>query len=82
MKHIADVYGRALFPSRYAGPRGDKAQGQLAELTADGLDLAIASGLYRLVNAVEGLLGGLRPRPRSRPSPVTAKPAPSPVGCG
>lgn len=83
MKHIAHVYGRILFPSRYT-PHGDNrnTDGQPATLPADSLDLVIAAGLYRMVSAVEGILDGLRRPARTSRATAEQTPAVTPVGCG
>lgn len=82
MKHIADVYGRALFPSRYAPHADRRVDPAGATLAPDGLELDIAAGVYRLVSVVEGLLERLRGRSRAAPAAVERATVPSTVGCG
>ncbi len=88
MERFAAAYGRALFPNRYA-VRDDSAAGsptadgeQRLTLPPAGLDLAIGAGVYRLVCAVEALLGGLRRRTRRVGAATTRPPTATPLGCG
>jgi hypothetical protein len=84
MKRVARSYARALFP-RSAKLGADHAPGNQVPgiaLTPDGLDLSIAGGVYRLVCAVEGLLGKLRQQPRPTPASSVRVPTATRVGCG
>ncbi len=88
MERFAAAYGRALFPNRY-GLRNDSAApgtgvdgGPHMTLPPAGLDLAIGAGVYRLVYAVEALLGGLRRRTRRVGAATTRPPTATPLGCG
>ena len=84
MQRFARAYARALFP-RGAQVGADRAPENAApgvKLTADGLDLAIGAGIYRLVCAVEGLLDRLRHRPQRAPDSALGMPTTTRVGCG
>ena len=88
MKLFASAYGRALFPGRF-GPRGGaitdgSAAGgdQPMELAPGGLEIDMSAGIYRVVCALEELLGGLRQlRAEWRARPVRRSGS-TPVGCG
>ena len=88
MERFASVYGRALYPRRY-GPRDGMntdgrpgGSGQPMALAPGSLELAMGAGIYHVVVATEGWLGGLRQRLavwRARPE---HRDSATPVGCG
>jgi len=88
MKHIAYAYGRALFPHRY-GPR-DGAHSDTANrggeapmaLPPGGVELDLASAVYRLTGNLERLVDSLRKQRAARRRPSEHGAGGRPVECG
>jgi len=88
MERFASAYGRALFPRRYASRDSMFTDGKPADseqpmaLAPGGLELAMGTGIYRVVVAAEGLLDGLRQRADERRARRKRRPGAAPLGCG
>jgi len=88
MKHIASAYGRALFPRRYGprdGTRSDTAnRGREVPmaLPPGGVELDLASAVYRLTGRLERVVDHLRRRRAAPRRPAEHGAGGRPVECG